>query len=421
MPDTSAQSIAHIVEQHAEESANLRTIRSLLVAAPHVRLGDLARHDKRLAAHLDGLAVAGDYGRSVCQAALEDPGIGEVFTATVRAIEDRNTQGLEKLFALVTAVPQSQPGFVSAFGWVSAQFLQGTIRNLLVSSDPFHRQTGIAACAMHQVDLGVALVKAVADTDARLRAYALRAAGETGRCDLLEACLGALNDTDAACRFAAASSAVLLGDRNVAIDGLKEMALRPGPGRIQALRLVLKCLDASQPTLFLKALAADPANIRLLIHGAGIAGDPHFVPWLIKQMEDPKLARLAGESFCFVTGLYLDKQELNRNRPEGFESGPSDDPDDPDVAMDPDDNLPWPDPAKLGKWWGLNSSRFSVGERYFMGGGVNQQNCGRVLREGYQRQRIAAAEHLCLLQPGTPLFQTSAPAWRQQRWLRKMG
>jgi hypothetical protein len=37
-----------------------------------------------------------------------------------------------------------------------------------------------------------------------------------------------------------------------------------------------------------------------------------------------------------------------------------------------------------------------------------------------QRQRILAAHYLCLLDPGTPLFNTSAPAWRQQRWLAKM-
>jgi len=44
-----------------------------------------------------------------------------------------------------------------------------------------------------------------------------------------------------------------------------------------------------------------------------------------------------------------------------------------------------------------------------------------VLRTGFQRQRTAAAEWLCLLQPGTPLFNTAAPAWRQQRGLTQMG
>jgi hypothetical protein len=41
----------------------------------------------------------------------------------------------------------------------------------------------------------------------------------------------------------------------------------------------------------------------------------------------------------------------------------------------------------------------------------------KVLREGFQRQRSAAALYLCLLKPGTPLFNIAAPAWRQQRLL----
>jgi len=40
--------------------------------------------------------------------------------------------------------------------------------------------------------------------------------------------------------------------------------------------------------------------------------------------------------------------------------------------------------------------------------------------EAMQRQRVLAAHYLCLLEPGTPLFNTSAPAWRQQRLLAKM-
>ncbi len=43
--------------------------------------------------------------------------------------------------------------------------------------------------------------------------------------------------------------------------------------------------------------------------------------------------------------------------------------------------------------------------------------CKQVLREGTQRQRAVAALLRCLLQPGTLLFPTAAPAWRQQRLL----
>jgi uncharacterized protein (TIGR02270 family) len=101
-------------------------------------------------------------------------------------------------------------------------------------------------------------------------------------------------------------------------------------------------------------------------------------------------------------------------------TGPTDDPEDEDVSLDADDDLPWPDAEKIRAWWETNRVRFQDGTRYFMGETVNPAHCLHVLKEGCQRQRIAAALYLCLLQPGTVLFNCAAPAWRQKRWLDKM-
>ena len=331
----------------------------MLVRAPHVKLHQLRRLDDRIAAHLDGLAVASEFGWELCEAALETPGVGEMFAATVRAIEDRNSAGLDQLLALAQAVPESQPGLISAFGWVSGQFLQGTIKNLLASPSAFQRQVGIIVCAMHRLDPGVALDAAVVDADASLCARGLRVAGECGRRDLLTACVNSLADEDVACSFWAACSAALLGERDKAIVLLKGIALQTGPTCTRALRLVLKLIEAPQANDLPKAIARDPPNIRLLIQGAGITGDSHYVPCLIKQMEDLKLIRLAGESFSFITGFDLAYLDLDRKPPEDFEPGPNDNPDDPDVSMDPDDSLPWHDPVKIQAWWDANKSRFT--------------------------------------------------------------
>ena len=134
-------------------------------------------------------------------------------------------------------------------------------------------------------------------------------------------------------------------------------------------------------------------------------------------MDDPALARVAGEAFSTITGLDLAWLDLECRPPQDFESGPDDDPAHDDVAMDEDDGLPWPDPAKLGDWWRANAERFQPGQRYFMGAPPAWAHCMAVLGSGFQRQRIAAAEHLCLLRPGSKLFPTQAPAWRQSRWL----
>jgi uncharacterized protein (TIGR02270 family) len=167
----------------------------------------------------------------------------------------------------------------------------------------------------------------------------------------------------------------------------------------------------------LKTLEQNPASERYKIQGAGIAGDPSSVPWLIEQMEEPILARVAGESFTFITGVDIAYQNLKTIRPEGFESGPTEDPHDDNVEMDPDDDLPWPDYQKVQAWWDTNKRSFQDSKRYFMGEPLSERHCKKILRDGYQRQRIAAALYLSLMQPGTPLFECRAPAWRQQRWL----
>jgi uncharacterized protein (TIGR02270 family) len=157
-----------------------------------------------------------------------------------------------------------------------------------------------------------------------------------------------------------------------------------------------------------------------VIENSGVGGDPTFVPWLITQMVDPNDSRAAGEAFSFITGVDLALLDLERKPPENFESGPNDDPDDPNVEMDPDEGLPWPDVKKVEDWWHANAGRFQKGTSYFMGQPVTKEHCIHVLKTGYQRQRILAAQYLCLLEPGTPLFNTAAPAWRQQRLLAAM-
>ncbi|MGW8392297.1 TIGR02270 family protein [Pseudoduganella sp. HUAS MS19] len=413
--------VPDVILQHVEEAAVLRGVRALLVRAPHVALHQLRRLDDRLAAHLDGVSIAGEFGKAACSEALEDPQTGQVFTATVRALEDGDMPMLNRLLALAEAMPETQSGLVSATGWVSARFLQGTVRELLHSPSAFRRRVGISACAMHQVDPGDALETALHDRDHRLRARALRSIGEAGRRDLLDICMDAMDGDDPACRLWAARSAVLLGERDKGIAVLGGLAAHEPEARPYVLPILLKVLAPAQAAAALKRLAQEPRALRLLVMGSGMAGDVACMPWLLKQMEDAKLARLAGEAFATITGLDLASQDLERKPPANFEAGPNDDPADDDVSMDEDEGLPWPDPGKIHAWWQDKQAGYQPGVRYFMGQPVALEHCRKVLRDACQRQRMAAAQYLCLLQPGTPLFPTSAPAWRQARWLNRMG
>ena len=83
-------------------------------------------------------------------------------------------------------------------------------------------------------------------------------------------------------------------------------------------------------------------------------------------------------------------------------------------------NFLGPRPTKFRHGGTRTSSVFRRMCRYFLGKPLSRAHCIEVLKNGYQRQRIAAAYHLCLLNPSTPLFEWRAPAWRQQRELAQM-
>ncbi|MDQ0588991.1 TIGR02270 family protein [Variovorax paradoxus] len=406
-----------VVQQHVDEAVQLRRVRSVLVRAPHVRLHRLARLDERITAHLDGIGVAGAWGAALSLQTLESAGAAEFFVVTVRAIEDRDTGRLSRLLAAAGALPDGRVGLLSAFGWVEAAALRGLVQPLLDAHDPWWREVGLVACDHHGVDPGGTLIEALADADAGLRQRALRTAGRRGRTDLRAACMASMGDADSVCAFEAARAALLTGDRGASMAVLESIATVGGLHSHEALALVLKAVAPDRGFALLAGFANDRAHARTLVRGAGHLGDPHGIAWLIEQMHDPGLARLAGESFSLITGLDLAFLDLECDPPDALASGPDDDPNNHDVSMDEDDSLPWPDPGKIGVWWQANGHRFPAGQHFFMGEPPSRANCIRVLREGSQRERAAAALHLCLLQPGSPLFPTAAPAWRQQRWL----
>jgi len=409
--------IEGIVSQHADEASFLWFQRNGLVVSAHHSVQHLTNHDNRISAHLDGLRVAAEDGWKGSGPTSEDP--GTLFVGTVLALEAGDTERLNALLSLAEAVPALQPGLIAAFGWVSASFLQGTVKELLGARSSFRRRIGIACCVMHGVDPKQSLDAAVVDKDLMLRASALCGVGELGRTDLAGICDPDRVDHDA-CRFFAARSAVLLGNRGRPLDELMAIGLGPFANQTSARRLALQAMTVDTAHGILQHLAKESQHRRWLIEGSGVAGDPTYVPWLIGHMKDPQVARLAGEAFSLIAGTDFVALNLERARPVDFESGPTDDPADDNVDLDPDEGLPWPDIAKIEKWWAANQQRFQKGVRYFMGAAVTRKHSIDVLKNGYQRQRILAAHYLCLLEPGTPLFNTSAPAWRQQRLLAKM-
>ena len=410
-----------VLSVHVDEGVNGYVIRQWLSAAPNIELGSLRGFDDRLAAHLDGIASAPNDGVQSLVHPLKSWLPGELFVATYVALAKRSREHVEQLLDVVGDVPGKRNEFTYACGWSCPKRLDDVGLRPRSNGKSCVADVAIAAHAMHRLDPGLDAHPWLSDDNLSLRARALRAAGEIGRQDLISTCAAAVSNDDSDSRFWAAWSAVLLGNRGVALDGLCSFAKTiSAQHRARAFRLALQAMSVGAGHVVLQDIAKQGDEPRWLIEGSGIVGDARYIPWLIGQMTVADVSRLAGQAFSLITGADLDRLQLFRAQLEDFEGGPTENPEDENVDMDPDEGLMWPDPHRIQTWWDANKHRFQPGQRYFMGAPVTREHCIEVLKNGYQRQRILAAHYLCLLNPGTPLFNTSAPAWRQQKLLAQM-
>ena len=411
-----------IISQHAEETAFLWHLRQYAVHAPHYKLEHLAELDERIEGHIDGLRIAGDAGWTLCEENLQFEEGGEVFAAAVLALESADSSRLDRVREVVESAPETARGFISALGWLEFSGVRQTIRNLLLSDSPLWRRIGLAACAVQRIDFLNAgfLARQLEAPDTALRARALRAIGELGKTELREKTLEHLNDDDPACRFWAAWSAALLGDRQKALERLVIEAQRPSPWQMGAVFLGFRCLSATDTKRICTAMLEVPELRRAALTALGVQGDPVHIPRLFEWMEVPELARVAGEAFSMITGIDLAYEDLEGEWPEGFEAGPTETPEDENVAMDEDEDLPWPDRKLIERWWHEHQSHFPFGVRHLCGAPITRAQCQRTLQEGFQRQRHAAALEFTLLHPQTNLFEVRAPSPKQHRIVHRL-
>jgi uncharacterized protein (TIGR02270 family) len=405
-----------IVEQHAEESVFLWLLRDSAVNEPHYSLSDLTNLDERTEANIDGLRIAGDEDWEICKKTLALEDAGQIFTGAVLTFESGRADRVKDVLEAGSKELELSRGIVSGLGWLQYSWTEKFIQSYLISELPALRRIGLAACSVHRKDPGKILHDRLSSSDLFLKARALKATGELGKTDFADAVKDHLKDNDGKCRFYAAWASSLLGHM-AGVPVLQKMAQTEGPFAERACCTALRRIDVAEGRDWHREISEKAHLLRIAILGAGALGDPVLVPWLIEYMSVPEMARVAGESFSMITGVDLAYEDLEGERPEGFEAGPTENPEDEDVAMDPDEDLPWPDPKLIGDWWLKNNANFKSGVRYLCGKPISDEQCQHVLRCGYQRQRAAAAIELAMMHPGTPLFNVEAPGFRQQKLL----
>jgi uncharacterized protein (TIGR02270 family) len=401
-----------VVAQHAEEAAFLWTMRDRAIEEPHYSVQDLAALDERVEGHLDGLRISGHTGWKYCRSNLEHLGPGEVFALSVMAFGVEDRDWMRAALEAGCSSPKALPGLVSALGWLDFASVAPWIHRLLEGRSPTHRAVGLAASAIHRRDPGAGLEGAVNDSDPALCARALRAVGELKRRDLSSLVRSRLRSDEETTRFWAAWALTL----NRESGGLVELTRwfeRPDSFGVRALQTGLRAMTLDESRNWISSLVQKPDLGRSAVIGVGIVGDATSVPWLIRKMSSPELARLAGEAFMMITGVDLAYHDLNQDPPPSADQETIEE----ILALDYESNLPWPSPERIADWWQQNQNAFVPGIRYLAGKPVTEQSLRHVLVAGKQRQRAAAALELALLNLDETLFEVRSRGQRQQQMM----
>jgi uncharacterized protein (TIGR02270 family) len=405
--------IPAVLDQHAEESAFLWILRDAAVHAPHYSLKDLSRLDSRLEAHLDGLRIAGPHGWTVLQESLSFEEPGEIFAAAVIAFDSGDAKRSEAVLEAGTATPELARGLISAIGWLPPKKADRLIKALFAAPKKARRFIGVAGAAARRLDFEKNFLEAVRDSDPLLKARGLRAVAELGMKQHAALFSRFIDAVDPAVGYAAAWGGALISGEPAAVAALQAFAVGPGRKSREALVLASRRMTPAAAVAWREKLTRIPETLRQAVIAGGAAGDPGAIPWLLEQMAVPAVARVAGEALSMITGVDLAYLDLDTDRPQGFEVGPNDDPVDENVEPDPDEDLPWPDPALVRGWWGQRKSSFTPGKRHLLGKEISAESCREALKAGRQRQRAAAALELSILEPGPPLAEVRAPGFLQ--------
>ena len=405
-----------IITLHADEAAFLWGKRKIASLSWKYDLDALCTLDNRLFANFEGLELSGEAGWNVCREKLDNGDAGDFFAAAVISFGSGNKEWISQVLEKTGYDESMLNGIISALGWMPYEKAEPVIQQFLDSSLPEQKRIGIAASAIHRNSQGLHLLNALLDNDLPLRTRALKATGELGRIILLSHTEHHLTHDDAECRFYAAWSATLLG-KDSGIPVLKNIAATNNQHREEAVKIAMRKMKIKDALAWQSELSQSPETLRLAAIGAGAIGDPVLMPWIIAQMSTPELARMAGEAFTMITGVDIAYEDLEGAWPEGFETGPNDDPEDENITMDADGDHPWPNPELIGGWWENNKGRFSSGTRYLLGQPITPETLHTILRTGRQRQRYAATLELAIRQPGQALFNVRAPGFRQRRLL----
>ncbi len=286
-----------VVEEHLEELGFLAIQRRKLIVSPDTSCRRLREHDDRIAAHRDGLTIAGAPGARIVKRALDEAAIDWHVAAAGRVWLEEASPPPEEVHARIAA-----GGAALAAGWREA-FRRTTParvdrvfpRAAPEPEDPAVRLVRADARIWHGRVSEGDVTRLAADPDPALRRTVARAAARmaaSGSAALRSALERLLRDDALDIRAAALWSLALL-DAAAGVAAARRLAAGGDAFALRVLGLLGEPGDAAR----LHARAKDPAALRAL----GDLGQASELEFLREQLDDADAERATAAADAVLT------------------------------------------------------------------------------------------------------------------------
>lgn len=311
--------IPDILDEHVETLQSLWVQRQTALRSAGWFLRGLADLEERIAAHTDGLVLAGDFAFPVLQEALVFGEFPAALTATYALLKTESSNAARLvLCAFHEASGEALVGITKGLSYGPAQLTHKELKNAMVSGPPsvaiaasealaFHSQLGPEAKRLEQL---------LSDENFEVRQAAWRINGQVGFVRNQQSYDAAFNDKNSRVRREALYAAGWTQQKWLLLH-CRSFAANPTPENWDAVVLlaILSKSDELQRILSIgKRADLGPKRFQIL----GAYGHPESVEELIRGMESSDLcsAVAAGVAFTKLTGCDVESDKRVQLPPE---------------------------------------------------------------------------------------------------------
>lgn len=291
-----------IVEEHFDELDFLWEQREANMFTPDWSLADLAWHEERAEAHLDGLRLAELYGIDLAVARIGSGEMSAALASTLVLCAGASDALLEPVrAALVAGDAPVLDGLRRALRHGLPDDLKPLLHELAGGADPLRAAAALDVLAFRREALPRFDPHLLCSDVSAATCSAIAAVARSGTTADLEAALGhALAHAEPSVRRAGMVAAAQTGWPGL-LQTCRDNASRPTDPDPEAVTMLGVVGDASDEAL-LRAALARPELAAIAVQALGALGHTTAVPLLLELLADKKLGAPAARAYRRLTG-----------------------------------------------------------------------------------------------------------------------